>query len=350
MVLSPNRFRPNAMCLAAIATVAVFWIGALGLTNEAHAQVATCAAPPMPVVALDLKRYYADRSGTIVDAKLKRAYEAETDSLRQYLRTVTRRADRAWTKTKRDERQAAARCGLLWLHQWAEGGALLGKMATKQAEYRRKWEHTGLALAYLKLRPFATPDQHAAIANWLTRLARASEQFQMAPGRKPNNHLYWLALGLGATAIATDNALMWARTEAIVERAAQQIDANGALPLEMARGRRALHYHVFALMPLVVLGELGFARGRDWYALNGAAFHRLVGLTVEGIKTPATFDQLARRKQSRPINRRAGWAWIYAKRFPEAKLPATLTDKRRHRLLGGDVAVLVRVLERLSAR
>jgi len=42
-----------------------------------------------------------------------------------------------------------------------------------------------------------------------------------------------------------------------------EIAADGTLPLEMGRGQRALHYHLFALAPLVTMAELAAANGED---------------------------------------------------------------------------------------
>ncbi|MEM1306013.1 MAG: alginate lyase family protein, partial [Pseudomonadota bacterium] len=144
----------------------------------------------------------------------------------------------------------------------------------------------------------------------------------------------------------TDNAQRWRSARRWMQQAARAIGDDGTLPLEMARGGRALHYHAFAMMPLVVLAELAHARGENWYAFGDGALHRLVAVTTAGLVEPAVFDQAAGQRQERPVNARAGWATLYARRFPRRGIPPSLTRKRRHRLLGGDVRVLLAALRR----
>ncbi|MEM1307163.1 MAG: alginate lyase family protein, partial [Pseudomonadota bacterium] len=168
-----------------------------------------CATPPQPIIDLDLGRYYTDAAGTRVDPSRLATHRAATADLKAYIRGITRSADAAWQARTASARADAARCGTAWLIAWAEAGAYLGRMKSKQAEYQRKWDLAGAALAYLKLRHAVSSRDHATIGAWLSAIADNAERFQLAPGRKPNNHLHWLALGSAATAIATDNAQRW---------------------------------------------------------------------------------------------------------------------------------------------
>jgi poly(beta-D-mannuronate) lyase len=133
--------------------------------------------------------------------------------------------------------------------------------------------------------------------------------------------------------------------------AARDIRADGALPLELARGGRAAHYHAFAAMPLVILAELGAARGEDWYGLGDGALHRLVALTVAGFAEPAIFERLAGTPQQPTANSMGtGWLPLYRRRFPD-RPRAPLPDMRTsHRWTGGDVMLLARVLEAGAGR
>ena len=131
--------------------------------------------------------------------------------------------------------------------------------------------------------------------------------------------------------------------------AARDIGPDGTLKRELARGGRAIHYHAFAVMPLVVLAELGAAMGDgDWYALNDGALHRLVSVTAKGLAEPALFAKLAAVPQQPHPGTGAGWAQLYERRFPgRVALPAM---KSGDRWLGGDVTALMRVLDRLPSR
>ncbi len=315
----------------------------VGLGTGALAESA-CPAPPPPVTALTLTRFYADKTGSVVDPALAQSHKAETAPLTQFLREVTSHADKAWRRTKPADKVAAANCGLVWLAAWARGQALLGSMGSPQAESQRKWDMTGAALAYLKLKRFASDAQRREIEPWLIKLADAARAVFDDPNHKRNNHWYWLGLGLGAVGHATGSEKHWAAARGIMQDAARDIAADGSLPMEVARGQRALHYHAFALMPLVTLAEIARARGEDFFQLGGDALDRLAGLTAKGLADPAVFDRLAGVPQERPVNPGAGWLALYRlhRPFDPPGLPVVSPG---HRWLGGDTAILHAVLD-----
>ena len=95
------------------------------------------------------------------------------------------------------------------------------------------------------------------------------------------------------------------------------------VPLEMKRGSRALHYHLYALAPLVLLAEFGEANGIDLYARNKGALHRLVNVSVKGIGDPSLFEKATGVKQevwAHPSGDQIGWAPPYVRRFPDPVL------------------------------
>lgn len=314
--------------------------------------VALCAGSPAPIVDLDMERRYSDAVGSTADAALEARHRAEAEPLRRALEIVTRAADAAIERRPGRRDAADIGCGRALLLAWARKGALLGTMHSKQAEYQRKWDTTGFALAYLKLRPLLTVAERAEVDGWLTRLAGAARTFASAPGRKRNNHWYWLGLGLGAVGLATGDASLWDRAHGIYRDALADIAPDGTLPLEMARGARALHYHDFSLMPLVTLAELAAARGEDWYGERGGAIHRLAAVTLDGLADPDTFAKAAGLPpQVLGAKPGTGWRCLYGRRHPAA---GSATDfcrsATRHRWLGGDVrnlaAAAVSVRER----
>ena len=301
---------------------------------------AACFAPSPPVRDLDLDRYYGDSEGSEIDAGKLAGHREATAPLRAYLGAVSRSADAAVVR----DSAADARCALDRIAEWAAGGALAGRITGKQAEYERNWSVAGFALAYLKVRDAARPEQRATIEPWLGRLQAASAAFLDAPDRRRNNHRYWHGLATLAVAIATSDAALMARARAIHGEAARAIAADGTLEAELARRSRALHYHVFALAPLVLMAEIAATRGEDWYAPEDGAVHRLAALVLAGLRDPARFDALAGVPQERPTRPQAGWLSLYAARFPERvgqPMPEVGTS---HRWLGGDTGLLVRRL------
>ena len=80
------------------------------------------------------------------------------------------------------------------------------------------------------------------------------------PETAPQQPLLLGGLGVLATGLATDDDALWQAGHAAFQKGIDDIQDDGSLPLEMARGQRALHYHDYALAPLVMMAELASAR------------------------------------------------------------------------------------------
>ncbi len=106
-------------------------------------------------------------------------------------------------------------------------------------------------------------------------------------GDSQNNHLYWAGVELAAIGVAANNRKDFDWAMATYDNGVDQIQSRRALPFEMARGSRALHYHLYALAPLVLLAEFGEANHLDLYAHANGAIHRLVNFSIAGLQDPA---------------------------------------------------------------
>jgi poly(beta-D-mannuronate) lyase len=314
------------------ATLALFM---MTLTTAATA----CPAVPPPVRDLALERYYADSIGSEVDPAKKAEHTRAIAPLTIFVEQAAAYADKAYRARSSPVSNAA--CGLSWIKAWAEGGAYLGAIDGKQAEAQRRWDLAGIALAYLKLKQWATAEDRKAIAPWLIKVADAAHATFDDAGVKRNNHWYWMGLGLGTVGIAAESDRHWQLARGVIEDASRDVTADGTLPLEMARGKRALHYHAFALMPLVTLAELAVSKSEDFYALGDGALHRLVATTVAGLNDASVFDKRAGVAQERPVKPSAGWIALYRARFPE-RVKVAPPQPSSHRWLGGDVGVLMK--------
>ena len=105
------------------------------------------------------------------------------------------------------------------------------------------------------------------------------------------------------------------------------IQPDGTLPEEMRRGQRALHYHLYAASPLVMLAELGLPNGVDLYAEDRGALKKLVKVSTEGLVDPSLFEKRTGIPQERPAPPTAeaiGWAEPYNRRFPDPTIAQLL--------------------------
>jgi poly(beta-D-mannuronate) lyase len=299
---------------------------------------AACLQAPPPIRDISANSYYIDKQHSITDPVLKAREVAAVKPLEDFLSQLSLSADH-WV-AQRDP--AAAGCGIAWLRSWAEGGALLGRMSSNQAEYERKWMLCGLGLAYLEMKDQASPQDRAAIEPWLGKVAEGVEAYE-DKSKHHNNHHYWAALGVGAVGLSCNQPYHWAWARRAYIEAMQAIGPDGSLPLEMARGRKALAYHNYALAPLVLLAELARRHQVDWYSLEHGAIHRLVGLTLSGLKDPTVFEKRTGLAQiDLPKGGILGWAEFYSLRFPDEGAQSLLRPGKAayYPRLGGNLKAL----------
>jgi len=327
-VIRPRSILPYiALLLLALESTGIAATGALRspfpqVQPAAPASATGFVCQPAPPAVRDIaaNRYYNDAASSIVDPALKLQNELAVKPLADYLRNFSRMTD----LYVRSGAPSVAVCALSWLDAWAQADAMLGTMSSGQAEYHRKWTLAGLALNYLKIYHSATLDAQSKlrVETWLRKLARAVRPFFDNPKHTRNNHLYWVGLAVAAAGVAADDRALFDWGIGVYREALTHITPEGTLPLEMARRARAVHYHNFALAPLVMIAEIGAANGVALYAESDGALHRLVARTVDGMMDPTSFERAARAKQEQPP--RGGelaWAEAYLKRFSEAALP-----------------------------
>jgi poly(beta-D-mannuronate) lyase len=163
---------------------------------------------------------------------------------------------------------AEAACALAQLDAWAQAKALLDYDAkeSSQAWFQVEWtvSSAGTTMSVLVNDPALDAAQQKRVIQWLDAVAHKSIGFEK-PG-EGNNHHYWRALeAISVGVIASDNDL-FSHGVNVYKEAINQLDDNGAFPLEMARHERATHYQAFALQPLVLIAEFAERQGIDLYA------------------------------------------------------------------------------------
>jgi poly(beta-D-mannuronate) lyase len=267
-----------------------------------------------------------DPTHSIIDPVRQEAYRKSSGAVKDVGMAIVAAADDYRDMGSR----SAAHCAMNQILTLAQEHAFAGKMSSNQAYYVQGWVVGAIAIAYLKIREagLATPQQSEAIANWMQSVGEQTKQYYDAHkkaghGDSQNNHLYWAGVELAAIGVVANDRKDFDWAMAAYDNGVDQIQPDGSLPLEMARGGRALHYHLYALAPLVLLAEFGEANHLDLYAHANGAIHRLVNFSVAGVQDPSPFVKATGVQQEVPkplSGDQIGWAPPYLQRFPNPTL------------------------------
>ena len=281
--------------------------------------------------------FYAanDPTHSIIDPVRQKEYDRTAGPVKREGNQVVAAAD----NFRASGSEAAAACVIHHMEVQARAGALTGKMSSSQAYFVQGWVAGAEAIAYLKVDGAhrTTAAQRALILPWLQKNADLTRSFYDARAKEPaggaQNHFYWAAVQLAATAMVTGNRadFDWAMEKA--KRGIDAIHPDGTLPEEMRRGKRALHYHLYAASPLVMLAELGLPNGVDLYSYNNGALKKLVEVSTHGLIDASLFEKRTGIPQERPDPPTAeaiGWAEPYNRRFPDPIITKLLSEAPDH--------------------
>src|SRR5271165_5043136 len=113
-------------------------------------------------------------------------------------------------------------------------------------------------------------EQASLILPRMQEVARQAREYYDAKEAKggawsQNNHYYWAGVELGAVGIEANDRSDFDWAIKAAGEGIARIRPDGTLPQEMRRGKRALHYHLYAAAPLVMIAELGYPNGIDLY-------------------------------------------------------------------------------------
>ena len=277
--------------------------------------------------------FYADNDPThsIIDPVMMKAYAESSGPVKRDGDQVVAAADAYRTTGS----LAAARCVISHLEANARNRSLTGKMSSSQAYYVQGWVLGAEAIAYLKVRGsgLVSREQAALILPWMKAVAAQARDYYDAREKKDasllNNHFYWAGVELAAVGIAADDHsdFDWAMHTAHTGIAA--IHSDGTLPQEMRRGTRALHYHLYAASPLVMLAELAATNGIDLYSERNGVLKHLVQVSTDGLLDPSPFQKaagIAQEVRLPPSGEAIGWATSYNRRFPSPTITKLLAE------------------------
>lgn len=333
----PNRISPHVVNLGR-ATLALLLTLTVCLPAAARQE---CPATPPPVREVKSANIYGSggdlRRGVDVNSSKERARLVKPVS--DYMQLVAQLADEAVEQRS----DASGRCLIDSLKLWAAQSALLDEPNNEAARKELIWNTAGIALAYLRVRHLASPAEAAMIEAWISVLAQGVVG-RYGRSARHDNVFFWTGLVAAAAASTTGNVSLWTDAERIHEVALREVDSRGALPLELERGRRALAYHNFALVPLMVTDTLRDRAGRPASPYSRDALARLARFTQTGMRNPAELAAIAGATQDRPNNRNYSvWAYLAAARIPGFQPESAQREKPpSERWIGGSVAYFVR--------
>ena len=240
-----------------------------------------------------------------------------------------------------------AHCLVGLLSYWAERRALLAfdyEGNHGQAWYAVEWTAAtaGLTYSIVRSEPSLNDQLQQLVEAWLSEVVTKQISY---PGNRTsccNNHLYWRGLEAAIVGVITDNNQLFQYGIAAYAAALKVMNPDGSLPLEMDRGKRALHYQNFSVLPLVFLAEVAAHQGYDLYNLSfdGRNIHLAVQFLLKGLDDPAVIRRYTAEEQDLSfIDRRDELNWLepYHRRFPGPETASWLARLRplSHTWTGG---------------
>lgn len=284
--------------------------------------------PPIVHLSPDLttNAFYGDSKGSVIDPAKMAAYAASSGPYKKLGQVIVDAAD-AWRST--GSRTAAA-CVIRHAQAAARDGVFTGRMSSRQAYYVQGWVIGAIAIGWLKTRDshLETPEIDHLVLPWIVSVVHQTVDFYTREHAR-NNHLYWAGVEAAAAAIAANDRSLFDWSMNTYHVGVDQIQPDGSMPLEMARGQRALHYHLFALAPLVYLAEFGEVNGLHLYAERDHALARLERVSVDGMYDNRFFVKATGIPQDLPGSgppaaEQVSWGVIWQARFPDPRLAALL--------------------------
>ena len=229
-----------------------------------------------------------------------------------------------------------AQCAQQQIDTWAQAGALLDydPSESTQAWFQVEWTLSSIAAteSVLLNEPSLDATQVKRDIAWMNKVAHRTMEFDKSRTQK-NNHHYWRGLAAVATGVISSDDDLFSWGVATYRQAIDELDARGALPQEMARHERAIHYQSFALQPLLPLAS--FAERQhvplmEYHSPSGRTVSDAVNFLGEALANPQIVKAYAPEEQM--IDDTAGdffsFAEFYSSYYPQ--LPEAIQKGLEH--------------------
>lgn len=232
-----------------------------------------------------------------------------------------------------------AECLVHYLYRWAEAEAMTDfvyEPAQPQAWFASESMLFAAAMAYSIVRPFIDDleQERADIEQWLQRLAlRHSAVPGVAQQSCCNNHLYRRALYATMIGVLVEDNDLFRFGVGAIYSALHDMTEEGALPLEINRGRRATHYQNYALSYLIPNMQVIYRQGYDIFNLEyeNSTIHEGVDYLFQILDDPAALGDYAPREQYTGFLRDPQyftWMEMYLSHFDHQGMANLITRSR----------------------
>lgn len=308
-----------------------------------------CREAPLPVRDLFFNSMYDPESenASVVDPQELKKYREETKPIHDLEVGLVRNANAYLLSSSSDP--AIANCVVNWLNLWAAEEALLGE-SNRMGEFVRKWTLSSVALSYMQVRDSQSlsAEDRQDVERWIKQVAeRVMKDFSKNPqiNSRRNNHMYWAGWGVITAAVVLDDKKMFDWGVETARIGIRQIQKDGTLPLELARGPKAYNYHHYAAIPLMMTASLAQKNGVDLFQENDEALKRLARVLIENLDNQDYFEKLTGEKQNleRTItSSNLSWMEPYYNYYHDPEALKWLKKFRpvKHSRVGGDATLL----------
>ena len=316
-LLAPCVLGASLLAHSALATPLVPPSGYYAAVEQRDKPSRGCEAPPKPYTAkLDFRSKYegSDSARATLNKASEKAFRESTADIT----TLERGVNRQILNYMRGGDRQQLECALNWMSTWAKADALMSPEYNHTGKSIRKWALGTLASGYLRLKfsasqplaPYA--EQSTLIEGWFVRMAEQTvHDWSDLPLRKINNHSYWAAWSVMATAVASDRRDLFDWAVAQFRVGANQVDEQGFLPNELRRRQRALAYHNYSLPPLVMVAAFAQANGVDLRGENHGALKRLAERVLDDMEKPDDFNKRTGQQQDmEELRKDFKFAWL----------------------------------------
>ena len=171
-----------------------------------------------------------------------------------------------------------AQCAQQQIDAWAKAGTLLDydPKESSQAWYQVEWTLSSTATSESVL--VNEPSLDSAMVQrdiaWMNKVAHRTVEFDKA-GKGTNNHHYWRGLAAISVGVVSSDDRLFDWGIGVYKQGINEIDQRGALPQEMARSERAIHYQSFALQPLAPLAAFAERQQVPLYEYKSPTGHTI---------------------------------------------------------------------------